>query len=313
MLTILRKIIAVIISFFVFLPISVTPWYSFDENAEMTAIVISDTHFEGNSTDHWNNNGYGFANAFASTEKADAVCILGDQTMNSQDIEWLFFYGFLSRYDVLDRTIMAFGNHDFGNTDSAEVYDETSARAFSYYNSFCGKSIDKPYYSATVNGYKFIVLGSDKNMENTVQYIGEEQLEWFRNELATAGGDTVFVLNHNLIYGTTGWQSRYSFNQIEGGDEIRAAMEAYSGNVVYLCGHSHYGVYEGSVATIGNVTYCNLPSFGNGGNYDAVNSAGEDSGCGLTIEAFEDYIRLSFVNFTEHTAVEGFDNIIIYK
>lgn len=307
----IRKAIAVILSFFVFSPVTVAPWYSFSKEAEMTAVVFSDTHFEGNSQTHFKNNGLGFANAFASDRKPDVVGFLGDQTMNGQDIEWLFFYGFLSRYGVLDRTVMAFGNHDFGNTADNAQYEKLSKRSISYYNDFCGKKIKNVYYSEEFNGYKFIVLGSDKNMENTVSHIGGEELKWFRNELASANGKPVFVLNHNLIYDTNGARSKYSFNQIDGGEEIKAAMEEYNGKVFYLCGHSHFGVNSGSVRTIRNVTYFNLPSFGNDGNYDAGGELGESSGIGLRIEAFGDRVTFAFVNFAANKPVEGFDSIVV--
>ena len=308
---IIKRIFAAFISIFLFFPISVSPWYSYDTDAKMTAIVMSDTHMEGNNTQRFSNLGKGFANAFASNEKPDAVVFVGDQTMNCQTIEWTFFYGFLYRFGILDRTIMAFGNHDFGNSDSAEDYEKLSARAIKEYNDYCDKDIDKVYYSTVVNGFKFIVLGSEANCEDTVQYISDEQIEWLKAEMAAENGKPVFVVNHNLIYGKNGERSYYYFNQIDNGDKLCAALEGYDGKVIYISGHSHFGVNESTVKTFDNVTYINMPSFGNEGNYDAEDEYSSAS-IGMIIEGYDSHIKLTFKNFIEQKDLEGYTFDIAY-
>lgn len=311
-LTFFKRIFAAFITLFVALSFAAGPKYTVDGNTEMTAVLVSDIHMEGNNKGTFEKLSKIFSGINSSDVSPDCLISAGDNTMNGQFIEWTMLYGYLQRAGLLKDTnvILAMGNHDFGNSSSASDYDKLSKRALAEYNSYCGKSVDRVYYSETVNGYKVIVLGSEKNMEDTVSYISDAQISWLEGELASAGGKPVIVVNHNLIYGTNTPQSNWSFNQIENGDRLRSAMESYDGKILYFCGHSHFGINGSTVVTKGNVTYVNLTILLGGGYYPDSEEGG-DAGIGCLLSVYSDRAELSFRNFITGNPVTGFEKITI--
>lgn len=311
-LTVFYRLFAVLMTLFVFTPTKVAQKYTIDTNANMTAVIISDVHMETNNYDRFRTEGKAFAGIASANKYPDALIMCGDNTMNGQTTEINLLYGFLQRNKLLTETqlIMAQGNHDFGNSDSAQDYEKLSARAISNYNRFTGRNIDKVYYSTDVNGYKVLVLASEKNMENTISYVSEEQVEWLRAELDSADGKPVIVVNHNLIYGTNSPQSYWSFNRTENGELIKAAMEGYDGKVLYFCGHSHFGLSDSTIKTIKNVSYINMPLFSEGAYY-ADNDDGDEAGIGCVLSMYDDSIELSFNSFITGEKCTDFESITI--
>ena len=310
----IRKIFSVFISVFLFFSTASAPGFDVrdDESLQMSAVVLSDIHMEGNNTDRFNTIGKLFKGV-GSGYAVDALCLCGDQTMNSQWIEWFDFYGMMNRYIKNTEIIEAFGNHDFGNTNDHESYVTLSERALECYRGYAGGTAENVYYSVIVKGYRFIVMGSEDNMENTVQHISDEQVEWLKGELKKCADEGIpaIVLNHNLLYGKNGSRSYYSFNQTDNNAAIVSALENAGTKVIYICGHSHFGVNSGSVNTEGDVTYINLPSAGNNGNYDPDTEEWGDAGIGMLIEAYPDTMELTFINFITGDTVS--DKIIIDK
>lgn len=310
----IRRAFSLLISFFLFLPVSPVQTYSFtdSENIKMSAVILSDVHMEGNNSDRFERFGKTLSGVYSGDFNPDAVCFCGDNTMNGQWIEWLDFYGFVNRYCKKSSVIMSFGNHDFGNTADGKTYDRLSKRCVSCYNGYLKKNIDNVCYTETVNGYKFIVLSAGGNTEDTVQVITDEQVEWLESELKDCADRNIpaFILNHNLLYGKNGNRSYWNFNQTTNSDKIVAALEQSGTDVIYFCGHSHYGVNSGSVNKEGRVTYVNLPSAGNTGNYGA-SDANADYGTGCLLEVYDGYALLRFRNFAKGYFLDGFDNFRI--
>lgn len=304
-----RKIFSVFISLFLFMSYSAPEAYA-PKNADevnLSAVMLSDVHIEGNNPDRWTRFGKTLAGAFSAERTPDVIAFAGDQTMNSQKIEWFDFYGLLNRYNKGSEVVMAMGNHDFGNCADHDEYVKLSARALELFNGYTGSSVDCVHYTKTVNGYTFIVMGSDDNAEDTVQVISDEQVEWLKEELAkvAAEGKPAFVVNHNLLYGKNGNRSRYSFNQTTNSDAIVKALETCGTDVFFFSGHSHFGVNDGTVNTEGRVTYINLPSSGNDGNYQAEDDCAA-AGIGCVMEVYEDTVELRFRNFAEGKWLEDY-------
>ena len=306
---VIRKFFAVFISLFLFMSFSSPAAYApKDADAvRLSAVMLSDVHIEGNNPDRWTRFGETLAGAFSADRTPDVIAFAGDQTMNGQGIEWFDFYGLLNRYNKNSEVVMAMGNHDFGNCADHDTYVELSKRAIDSFNGYTGSDIDCVHYTKTVNGYTFIVMGSDDNTENTVQVISDEQVEWLEEELAklAAEGKPAFVVNHNLLYGKNGNRSRYDFNQTTNNDKIVAALENCGTDVFFFCGHSHFGVNSGTVNTEGRVTYINLPSSGNDGNYQAEEEC-STYGLGCEMEVYEDTVELRFRNFAKGEWLEDY-------
>lgn len=310
--SILRKIIAAFLTFFVFSSAHVPATYTVDDTAEMTAIIVSDTHMESNNSDRFKKLNKTFSALGSSETKPDALVFCGDNTMNGQRIEWLLFYGFLQRAGLLKSTnvIVAQGNHDFGNCSDSATYDTLSKRAIKEYNSFTERKIDKVYYSTEVNGYKIIALASDKNMEDTISYISDEQVEFLRAELDAADGKPVIVANHNPLKNTNRPQSNFYPNNTINSEKIREVMESYSGRVFFFSGHTHFAVNKNTVVSEKNVTYINMPQLDEGA-YSPANDECDEAGIGCRLSVYSDRAELSFINFQTGKAVRDYEKITV--
>ena len=226
------KVISMIVAMFLFVSSGSVAKYV-PENEEkllLSAAVISDVHMESNNPDRFIRFGKVLTGVTKTSRHFDIVAFTGDNTMNGQGIEWFDFYGFVNRFIKKSEVLVAMGNHDFGNTSDKEVYKELSAECLKTYNYYLGKNIDKLYYSYEQNGFRFIVLCSENNAEDTVSVISDTQIEWLKAELAKSANDgkPAVVLNHNLIAGKNGERSEYDFNLTNNNDKLCDALPSSS-------------------------------------------------------------------------------------
>lgn len=309
------KVLSMIVAMFLFISTGSVAKY-IPENEEkllLSAAVISDVHMESNNPDRFIRFGKVLTGVTKTSRPFDIVAFTGDNTMNGQGIEWFDFYGFVNRFIKKSEVLVAMGNHDFGNTSDQEVYKELSAECLKTYNYYLCKNMDKLYYCYEQNGFRFIVLCSENNAEDTVSVISDTQIEWLKAELAKSANDgkPAVVLNHNLIAGKNGERSEYDFNLTDNNDKLCEALENADTKVIYISGHSHFGMSESSVNTEGNVTYINLPSAGNEGNYEA-DDEGSASGIGCTLEYYKNKVVIRFRNFANGTDLEKYRTVIDY-
>lgn len=312
---IIRRVFSIVISIFLFLSTAEGVKYEPKdaENIKLNAVILSDVHIEGNNPDRWQRFGQTLKGVYANKTKPDIVAFAGDNTMNGQWIEWFDYYGLLNRFNKKSEILVGFGNHDFGNNDDAETYAELSKRCIKCYNGYIGGKIDKVYYSKEINGYKFIMLASEQNLDNLVSSISDEQIEWLKAELKEAAdeGKPAFVVNHNLVEGKNGFRSNWDFNVTDNNKALADTLENAGTKVIYFCGHSHVALRSDSVQTYGNATYVNLPSAGNTGNYYPENDGYDDFGIGCNLEVYENSMVLRFRNFAKGEWLEGYDDIVI--
>lgn len=313
---IFRRIFSIFISLFLFVSVTANPTEKYDpvdsENLKLSAVMLSDMHMEGNNTERWGWLGNTLNAVYANKKAPDVLAFAGDNTMNGQGVEWFDFYGFVNRFNKGSKVLVAFGNHDFGNTADQDTYKTLSKRCISSYNGYTNSNIDKVYYSTEVKGYKFIVLCSEKNAEDTVSVITDTQLEWLKAQLKEAAdsGLPAFVVNHNMVEGKNGSFSNYYKNIVQDSKGLADVLENCGTKVVYFSGHSHQQLWEGNIDTFGNVTYINLPCAGSTGTI-WNHSSDKDFGTGCVMEVYESRIVLRFRCFGENKWVEGFDNIVI--
>ncbi|MBR4726749.1 MAG: metallophosphoesterase [Clostridia bacterium] len=301
------RFFAVLISFFLFFRSSTVAPYEVRDAAALkfSAVLLSDMHTEANSAARFHMIGETFAGVFAGGNKPDVLAFAGDNTMNGNASEWFDFYGLLGRFNRGSDVLVAMGNHDFGNCDDPETYARLSERAIASYNYYCRKQIKAVYYAADYGCVKFLILGSEGNAPHTLQILSDGQIDWLEAELSdcAARGIPAVVVNHNLIRGRTGRQSYFSFNLTDNNDRLDDALTGSGATVLYVCGHSHFGVSSGSWSSAGKVTYINLPSAGNHGNYDAADDCAA-YGIGLLLELYDGTLELSFRNFAAGSALE---------
>ena len=232
--------------------------------------------------------------------KFDAIVGIGDIAENGLAEEYRLAQLGLAGIDA--RYIMASGNHDI----RLRAYSQSYNRFSSFTNALNGDTYmtDNAYaegkfaYSEYVNGYKFIVMGSDKTAFEEA-YISPEQLEWLDNELATEKGKPVFVvlhqplkLTHNLPTTWGNGTNKNAGSVGEQNDEIKAilAKHADDSTVVLLTGHLHAGFSQYSYQQIEGFHSVNVPAL------SIENKDGEEggNGAGLTyiVEVYEDKILL---------------------
>ncbi|MBQ4604066.1 MAG: metallophosphoesterase [Clostridia bacterium] len=236
----------------------------------------------------------------ANAERLDAVVGVGDLAENGLAEEYQLAYDELKNIDT--RFIMASGNHEI----RLRAYSQCTNRIYKFIDALNGEETiaDRVYaegklaYSEVVNGYKFIVMGSDKSVFEEA-YISSEQLEWLDSELAGEKGKPVFVvihqplkLTHNLPTTWGNGTNKEAGSMGPQNDDFKAilAKHANDSTVVLINGHLHAGFSQYSYQVIEGFHSVNAPAF------SIENKDGEEggNGSGLTyiVEVYEDEILL---------------------
>ncbi|MGN0531328.1 MAG: metallophosphoesterase [Eubacterium sp.] len=222
----------------------------------------------------------------------DALLIAGDITENHTTEEYSMMHEFLVDKGVKN-IIAAEGNHDIRSSKYSEAKDGF-VDFTNGVNAAIGSKlkIDKMYYSYTLNGYKFIVLGSEESKPEE-SYISQTQLNWLDSQLkaSTKYGKPVFVTMHQPLKDTHGLPDTWNNNITkkagsvgEQSDKIKAILNKYK-NVILITGHLHTGFGKYSYQKIGNFHSVNLPSIGitNQDGYEAP-------GLGYVAEVFDNKV-----------------------
>ena len=233
-----------------------------------------------------------------NADRLDAVVGIGDLAENGLAEEYDLVYDELAPIDT--RFIMATGNHDI----RLRLYQQSTSRVYQFIDALNDEDTiegrvyaeGKLAYSEYVNGYKFIVMGSDRT-EFEEAYISPEQLKWLDNELATEKGKPVFVilhqplkLTHNLPTTWGNGTNKEAGSVGDQSDDIKAilAKHANDSTVVLITGHLHAGFSQYSYEKIEGFHSFNVPSLA------IENKDGEDggNGSGLTyiVEVYDDEI-----------------------
>ena len=232
-----------------------------------------------------------------NAERLDAIVGVGDIAENGLAEEYQLAFDELK--DIDTRFIMASGNHDI----RLRAYSQSTKRFFDFTNALNkNESPVNPYaegkfaYSEYVNGYKFIVMGSDKTAFEEA-YISPEQLAWLDAEIAAEKGKPVFVvlhqplkLTHNLPTTWGNGTNKEAGSVGAQNDDIKAilAKHAADSTVVLITGHLHAGFSQYSYEKIEGFHSINVPSL------SIENKDGEEggNGSGLTyiVEVYDDEI-----------------------
>ncbi|MBO5895911.1 MAG: metallophosphoesterase [Clostridia bacterium] len=239
----------------------------------------------------------------------DAFIIAGDIAENGFQDEFDRVYDDLHGINAAN-FIMAAGNHDI----RLREYEQSSERFINFTNSFNieQNAIDSLRYTYEVNGYKFIVMASDKS-EFEEAYISSVQLEWLNQELkaASAEGKPVFVICHYPLAeghglpntwgsanspGETGRLPEYTRKDSYDftgsiGEQSNAVYDIISKykNVFFITGHLHTGfgkyTYE-PINSANNVQGINVPSLGINNKDGTYNNPGT----GMYVEVTPDEV-----------------------
>ena len=297
----LYKLLAFILALFIYSPVNEIATYTTSkEDADLVFSVLSDVHVEGNNKDKFELLGEGLRDV-NSADKNDALIFLGDNTMNGQVIELSSFFGLLKKHNQIDTVLMVTGNHDLCPSKyNVGDYEDLKDRFFDYKNSFIKAKYDTLYYNYSIDGYKFIVLGSESDA-GVQEDISDKQLDWLENELKLAekDGKPIFIFNHYPLNHT--WEDVWTDGHIgEDSEKLHEILKNSKNQIVYFSGHLHMGLYDNQVSYVNenNITYISVPAFG------ADNTIGDadiqDKGMGMYVEVYENEIVVRVRNFAEH-------------
>ncbi len=240
----------------------------------------------------------------------DAFLIAGDITENCLEAEWDMITEMLNKYNYGEYLIWATGNHDIRLRD----YEESLGRFTGTYNEITGGELDSMSYTMEINGYTFVVMGSDKTVMEEA-FISDEQLEWLDASLAeaTADGKPVFVVLHQPLKKTHGlpipWGNGTNANAGHVGEqseEIQEVLDSYK-NVILISGHLHLGMGQYTYEKIGNNIHgVNVPAVGKNnedGDYNEFST-------GYSVEVYENEVIFRARDYAKGMYLPEYDVVI---
>jgi len=268
------------------------------DNLKLNFTVISDGHIEGNNSQRHKNYGEAFCDMAAAEEISKALVMVGDNTMNGQNIEEAMLYGLMNKYNKIENVLMAVGNHEVCREDTD--FEKLEKRFIKYNNAFLEHKTDKLYHSQVIDGYHFIILATDCN-SGVAQYLSPEQLQWLEGELKSAAESRkpVFLFSHwplNDVFAEV-WPEGHVGEQSE---ELHSLLTKYDNRIFFFTGHLHMGVFENNygIKEDGKITYINVPSFGS--ENDDGDADVQDTGMGMQVEVYDTYLVVRIRNFVTH-------------
>lgn len=239
----------------------------------------------------------------------DALLVAGDIAENGLRCEYEYISEKLTDSGV-DNYLFAVGNHDV----RLRLYSSTVKRFTQFANGLNANAgselvLDKLSYTYDIDGYRFIIMGTDRT-EFEESYFSDEQLAWLDQNLseATADGKPAFVVCHQTFKNTHGlpgtWNSPIDAAGSVGdqSDALYEIMNKYE-NVIMLTGHLHTGIGQYTYEKLGNINSVNLPSL------TINNKDGEynDAGIGFTMEVFDDSVLFRARNFAKGEYLPDYD------
>lgn len=228
--------------------------------------AVSDIHVETNRAETYKN----FKDVLAGIkggEDIDAVVYTGDNVMNGQIIENLFFYLGVRGVMPAEKNYVVMGNHDIGN--GTGDYLDHKNNFITNNRLFLGNLVNDGYYYRVENGCYLIFLGLEDLTVNT-SIMSEEQLNWFAGVLdeAKAKDAPILVFNHHPIDYLEGVPADSLINLCKGYDKL-----------IYVHGHIHDHLGADNFYNRGGVNCINLPR--------CTESVDYEPGDGIVIEVYE--------------------------
>lgn len=249
-------------------------------------VAVSDIHVETNFPESYQNLSdvlYGIK----AGKNVDTVIYTGDNVMNGQVMEDIFFYSALRAVKPAENNFVVAGNHDYGN--GAGDYKKLRNK-FLFNNTFyLGNRYGNDYYYRVVDGCYLICLVSEKP-ETDDFTMSQTQFDWLKGVLeeAKAADARIFVFNH------------YPLNYLDNGSEINkqqlGALLADYGTELFVHGHIHNDLGADNFYKSQGINCVNLPRITEVHQYEA--------GDGIVVEVYEDEIIVKGRNFIDGEWIE---------
>ncbi len=275
------------------------------ENCKLNMAIISDIHMttENARADILR---FGLQDMQEFSSQLDALICSGDITDSGNTDQWDLVTDTFSGYTPAKNIILAQGNHDTWNDE--DDYELSREIFIDYNKKIAGRDIENVYYTTKVNGYTFIVLGSES--DHTAAYFSDTQLQWLdaQMKIASQDGLPIFVVSHWPINQTHGLPETWGVNVEPDtggmGDQsaqIEEILKAYE-NVFLITGHVHNGLTNSSQESVfgytsvesdGSFHSINLPSY-----MYLIYKGRISNGTGFTVEVYDDAVELRARSFS---------------
>ena len=252
--------------------------------------VLSDSHIEGNNSTRYKVFARCLKDVRRNQSGLDAVVFLGDNTMNGNSTESMFFHGTVSLLLKDQKVLPVLGNHDIGNGEGD--YEKLQHRWYAYTEAFFDKKLTTPYYYEVIDGYYFIILGTEEHTSNSMT-LTDDQLEWLRYTLEDAAnsGKPVFVFSHHPERASYRADPDYAYSLT---DILTAYAEDH--DLFYFSGHTHRTLTRSSFNTYYNFPETSLPCLTKlTGEKD--NIIMDETGVGVEVEVYENEVVIRGRNF----------------
>ena len=259
-----------------------TPYKAEDPDALVASFAaVSDVHIETNRAETFKNF-KSILEGIEAAEDVDAAIFTGDNVMNGQITENLFFYLGLRGAMPAEKNYVVMGNHDIGN--GTGNYLDHKNNFVTNNRLFLGNLVNDGYYYRVENGCYLIFLSLE---EITVgeSVMSPEQLAWLKGVLDEAASKNapILVFNHHPI----DW-----FKGTEGSGltstSLADLLNDYD-NLLYIHGHWHKELAADSFKQHYGVNCINLPRCTETTDYEPGN--------GIIIEVYEGKFVVRTRNF----------------
>lgn len=246
--------------------------------------VVSDIHVETNNPTSFNNF-KSVLEGIKGGENVDTVVYTGDNVMNGQLLENLFFYLGVRGVMPAENNFVVMGNHDIGN--GTGVYIDHKNNFITNNRLYLGNNVGDGYYYRVVNGCYMIFLSIEDLTVNT-SIMTQQQLDWFSGVLdeAKAQNAPIAVFNHHPINYLDGVPADSLINLCKGYDKL-----------IYVHGHIHDDLGEDNFYNVDGVDCINLPRCTETVDYAA--------GDGIVVEVYEDEIVVRGRDFIKGEWIDG--------
>lgn len=268
-------------------------------NVKLTFANIADTHLIDNESATVNLGN--FFEDISSAEKAfDAVLIAGDLSEYGKIAEYNRFFNVFDKFKNKFKLFITMGNHDV-----RFLFPRNQKIIMDKVKEYLGiDTKGKSYYSYDVNGYTFVVIGTEKRVLEKA-YITQAQADFLDKELArgTKDGKPAFVMCHQAFAFTHGLPEVWKTGDMgEQNDMVRAVMEKYN-NVFFINGHLHGGIFEKTMEVLNkdkNVISLSIPGYRKKNNFGIT-----DCGVGYYCEVYDNRVVFTARNFVKGEQVTG--------
>lgn len=225
-----------------------------------------------------------------NADSLDALVLCGDITEYGAKCEYKFVKRLLDEAGEGARRIFAVtGNHDV----RLRNYKKQVKRFQNFISSLNKGDTDfgdSYYYTRDINGYRFIMMGTDRSTFEAA-FISDMQLKKLKEDILSAPKDKpIFVFNHQTLKRTNGLpktflgKGKWRGSVGRESEKLKNVLSVRK-NVFYITGHLHYCTSEYTYEDCGNFKALSVPTVGviNHGEF-------KDMTQGYVISVYEDKV-----------------------